>query len=248
MARITISNCHDNNSDLTYVLFDSPQSSSDDKTLKFLIDTGAAISLIKATSLTKFQILNDKPIILNGISPNSPIHTLGDTELQLSYHDNSINAIMHVINADTNIPFDGLLGDDFFRGQEAKIDYSYSSISTKSFPFPIPVHRNTPQFPKSTLMLNPRTEMVSSIKIINPQNLKEGIVVSQQLGADNSILIPNAVVKVRNDNTAITTLINTSVTKQTIPCPELHIIPLPEQAYINKITTGKWKYNHVPNF
>ncbi|KAK9687374.1 Integrase zinc binding domain [Popillia japonica] len=145
---------------------------------------------------------------------------------------------MHVINADTNIPFDGLLGDDFFRGQEAKIDYSNSSISTKSFPFPIPVHRNTPQFPKSTLMLNPRTEMVSSIKIINPQNLKEGIVVSQQLGADNSILIPNAVVKVRNDNTAITTLINTSVTKQTIPCPELHIIPLPEQAYINKITTG----------
>lgn len=132
LPNVTISNLFFTTNDLTYVLFYSNSCNSPDKALKFLIDTGASISLVKTSSLNNFQLSNTNPIILNRLSVNSPIQTLGETIIELEIHNHKINVNIQTIDVPTNIPFDGLLGDDFLISRETKVDYSNCTISIKS--------------------------------------------------------------------------------------------------------------------
>ncbi|CAK9817861.1 hypothetical protein ANTQUA_LOCUS9577 [Anthophora quadrimaculata] len=79
LSSFTFHNVYLNNSELTFVLFESPSSNSLDGVLKFLIDTGASVSSVKRSSLRTFEIINPEPIMLNGINVNKPIATLGET-------------------------------------------------------------------------------------------------------------------------------------------------------------------------
>ena len=190
--------------------------------MKFLIDTGALVSLIKSTSIKNPTTINNVPIVLNGVSPNAPISTCGETEIELEIHSKAIMTRFQVLNTLTNIPFNGLLGDDFLRSQKARIDYSTSTISLSSIPFQILLLRNTPQRYISTIRINPRTETIVPVKLLNPHMIKEGIIWSQQLNSNNTLLIPNAIVKV-HENKALLTIINSSSTVQNISIPELYI-------------------------
>lgn len=106
---------------------------------------------------------------------------MGETKIILEAHNNSLTIKFHVINDHTNIPFDGLIGDCFFREQESKIDYGKSKNKLKSFPFDISLYHNTPQNTANyTLSINSRTETIVSIKIKNSLNLKEGIITAQK--------------------------------------------------------------------
>lgn len=119
------------------VLFESESSSANDRIFKFPIDTGAAVSLIKTSSIKNCVTDTHNPMVLNGIAPNIPIQTLGETKIELIVHDKSIVGNFQILDAHTNIPFDGLLDDDFLRTHNAKIDYSTSCISFESLPFSI---------------------------------------------------------------------------------------------------------------
>ena len=149
--------------------------------MKFLIDTGALVSLIKSTSIKNPTTINNVPVVLNRVSPNAPISTCDETEIELEIHSKTIMTKFQVLNTLTNIPFDELLGDDFHRSQKARIDYSTSTISLSSIPFQIPLLRTTPQRFISTIRINPRTEMIVPIKLLNPHKIKGGILCSQQL-------------------------------------------------------------------
>ena len=63
--------------------------------------------------------------MLKGINPSSnPTRTLGTVKIVLSFYGIQHEQTMHVIpNILTNVPLDGLLGNDFLSKSNAKIDY-----------------------------------------------------------------------------------------------------------------------------
>ncbi|GLV43803.1 hypothetical protein CBL_11617 [Carabus blaptoides fortunei] len=174
--------------------------------LSFMLHPGASVSLIKASSLNKVSIDRANSISLNGLSPNAPVFTEGETNIELSIRGNKINVNFQLLDSPTNIPFDGLLGDDFLRTHEAKIDYSNSMINLNSIPFGIPLQQNTPQGSALTITVNPRTETVVPIQLLNPHNIKEGVISAQFINSDDTLLISHAMVKVQNRNQSFTTM------------------------------------------
>lgn len=184
--------------------------------------------MIKITSLKNYDIKNPKSVTLNGISPSAPLKTQGEIEIQLQLYKNSTLAKFHLINNFTNIPFDGLLGQDFFQEQKSQINFDKSTISIKAFSVPIPIFSNTPQLVKSQTLINARTETVILADIINPLNLKEGIMKSQSLNKENDLLIPNAIVNISKENQALITIINASNDRKLIRTPRLAVKPMPQ--------------------
>ncbi|KAK9686979.1 hypothetical protein QE152_g36795 [Popillia japonica] len=143
-------------------------------------------------------------------------------------------------------PYHGLLGDDFLRSRETKIDYSNSTISIKSIPFSIPLCHNTPQSSISTITINERTETIVPIKVVNPNNLSEGIISSQKINQNQALHIPSAIVNIKNKNQSFITMINTSMEKQVIPIPELTIEPIPNVVNIYRLAENQ-PNNSLPN-
>ena len=137
-----------------------------------------------------------------------------------------INAKFQLINDSTNITFDGLLGHDFFINQKTQIDYNNSTISIKELPFPISLYHNIPQYQNSQISVNPRIETVILIHLINPTCLQEGIITTQKLNNDGSLLLPNAMVKISDKNQGLITVINASNERKTFPIPRLKIEPI----------------------
>ena len=107
---------------------------------------------------------------------------------KFNIHSKTIMTKFQVLNTLTNIPFVGILGDDFLHSQKARIDYSTSIISLSSIPFEIPLLRNILQRSISTIRINPRTETIVPVKLLNPHKIKEGIIWSQQLNSNNTLL------------------------------------------------------------
>lgn len=145
-------------------------------------------------------------------------------------HDSRLIGSFQVIDSRTNIPFDGLIGDDFFRKHNASINYENNSLKLKSVPYPLPLNRNTPQQSAHNITINPRCETIVPIKLKNPWNIAEGLVCGIKI--NDNLLMPNAIVKVDDNNHSFITIVNTSTFKQTIEIPELLLQPLSNQAYI----------------
>ena len=69
-----------------------------------------------------------------------------------------------------------------------------SSIFINSMSLQIPLYQNTPQMSKSHVSINGRSETIIPIRLINPYNIKEGIISSSKL--NEFLLIPNSIVNV----------------------------------------------------
>lgn len=216
---------------MSYILLYSKYAKSEDKILKFLIDTGAAVSLIKSESLLETPVDKSKAINLNGLNPNSPIPTIGEINLELQIHKQKINSEFQVIGKNTtNIPFDGLIGHRFFKKQNCTIDYAKSVIKINSSE--VPLCSNSPQFSKTYASVKGRSETIISINIKNPKNIREGIVHSQNIANESSLLLPNCIVSVNKENRALITVVNTSMNPKTFLIPEIELEPLSSQVNI----------------
>ena len=171
--------------------------------LKLLIDTGASISLIKFKSVKDIHKINQTiKFTLKGVndSPN-PTETLGAINLQFPTLPRNISHNVNVIpNDQTNIPLDGLLGEDFFKKHKAIIDYEQKILIIKGQHIPI-LDRD-----KNILqILKPRTETVVELDILNPE-IKEGIVPGREILP--GVHIAKAITKVRENNKAFVTIMN----------------------------------------
>lgn len=221
------------------MLFESRHSIADDGILKFLIDTGASMSLIKTSSIQNYTVDSNHSTILNGIAPHATIQTAGEAEIELKIRNNRIIGKFQILDVHSNIPFDGILGDDFLKTHRAKINYENSLLSLNSIPVPISLGRNTPQCSQTMIRICARFEMVVPINLINPSNLQEGVVSKQSLNLNNSLLIPNAIIKVDNNNRGLITILNTSVQSFEIPIPEMFIEPIPNHSYIYSLAENQ---------
>ena len=92
--------------------------SRDTKELKFLVDTGVEISIIKSSSLTpgvNYQL--HEGVDIKGIS-NTVVRTDGIIDLKLLTDMHETVHTFHVLGEPSELQYNAILGKDFFKGRE----------------------------------------------------------------------------------------------------------------------------------
>lgn len=209
-------------------------SSNSEQKLRFLIDTGAAVSLIKHDVLVPQKtVLDIKDIItITGIAPNRPISTLGSAEISLNLEELHLNFRIHVINAyKITIDFDGILGEDFFTSQNAEISYTTKTIKIANtiIPFNNDIHSKQ----SNSITLPGRSEITAQVKV--DTNLKEGIINRQEISPN--VLIPNALVMVNDKKEAICNILNTNENEVIINVPTIALEEVEQTFRVNLISS-----------
>lgn len=229
-----------NNSNISYVKFDINNSQ-----FKLLIDTGANVSLIKYETVVKNKLDYDTStqVTLNGLSPNSPISTIGTTIVQPNIHGHIFNLKLHIVPSQANVPFDGLIGNDFLKIENAEINFNKRLLKIDSLPFPITIHYDC-SINDVTHQLPARSESIIQVNISNP-HVKEGISPKMQLY--EGVFLAKSVVKVNDNNKAITTILNT--TDQTLKVSnitlELEEFDEPTSVMFNRVSTVNINQNRI---
>jgi hypothetical protein len=97
--------------------------------LRFLIDTGAEISIVKGTSLKLG--LNYEPakgINVKGIS-DALLYTEGTTLLNLFTLTHKTTHVYYIMGDNFDCQYDGILGQDFWKNKRVTVDYCNREIS-----------------------------------------------------------------------------------------------------------------------
>lgn len=211
----------------------------------FLIDTGAKVSLIKIPKL-KLTDLNFNPhekMLLHGINKSEPIETAGTITLSIKFHDkHEFNPKFHIIRDNTNIPFDGLIGNDILTAEETEFSYSKNEIKLKSIPFPIKIHFCSNANDAEIYVLQPRSETVIRVNITNGHEVKEGYCCDKTI--IDGVFLAKAVLKVQENNTALTTIVNTLEKAVQVNFINLELIPFNEtESQVFHVSYDKNKMN-----
>lgn len=131
-----------------------------------------------------------------------PISTVGSSEINLSLPKLNISFRINVVNAHKiSSPYDGILGDDFLRSQNAEINYSTKSIKIAGTTIPFD---NSEITRPTRITLSPRSETIVQIQVQG--NIKEGIIKAKEI--KENVLMPNALIKADNLKYAKCALIN----------------------------------------
>ena len=204
--------------------------------LKFLVDTGSSISIIKSELLAdNCPIFKNEILTLKGITESENLcKTLGYANLEIFLKNQSINHKFHIVHFDQNLSlkYDGIIGNDLFETYKVKIDYERKNlIISNSF---IPLLNN--HFKDRNIMytLSPRSETIVKCNIRNPR-LKEGIISDVPLL--EGVFISNAITKVDENNQAFISIINTLEREVKIKRLNLVLEPL-EQINHNQINSN----------
>jgi len=97
--------------------------------LKFLIDTGAEISIVKGASLNPgFNYEPTKGINVRGIS-NALLKTEGTVILKIFTPTHETTHTFHIMGDCFDCQYDGILGQDFWKNKRAAINYCDRTIT-----------------------------------------------------------------------------------------------------------------------
>ena len=97
--------------------------------LKFLINTGAEISVLKGTSLRPAcSYESTKGINIKGIS-SSLLRTEGTTRLKLFTPAHETTHVFHVMGNDFGCQYDGILSQDFRKNNRATVNYCDRTVT-----------------------------------------------------------------------------------------------------------------------
>lgn len=195
---------------------------------RFLIDTGASSSLIKLEKLklTKSKYNPTEILTLNGLSANTPVKTIGSIVLNTRIHNKFLDIKFHIVKQESNIPFDGLIGQDFLKQEGAEINYSQGFLKIKSLPFPVKLQLSSKKENGNSYVLNPRSETVIQVDILN-SGITQGI--CPEVVLYDGVYIAKAIVKVDSDNKALTTVLNTRNCEMRINKLKLTLEPFNEK-------------------
>lgn len=209
---------------MNYIELYSDNSKNISNKFKLLVDTGAGVSLIKANKLTPETYFNKKDkIILHGLNPNNPVETIGSCELPLKINNVKFYVKFHILNQATNVPYDGLIGKDFLQANFAIIDYATKTIQFNPLPYPIKLYLDPPN---NKVLLQARSQTFVELKVENPE-ISEGIIPNIKL--NKGIYISKAIVKVKNNNKCLVSILNTRVTDQYIDKITVQLEKLPNE-------------------
>ena len=89
--------------------------------LKFLVDTGADISLIKSTKLMGEAVFDPTRKITVRAENGSVVETYGVIEVGIQEGKFRIRFPLHLVNKQVDLAYDGILGRDFLQSTKANI-------------------------------------------------------------------------------------------------------------------------------
>ncbi|CAH4029897.1 unnamed protein product [Pieris brassicae] len=183
---------------LPYVLL---QTNVSEIPIKFLIDSGSSVSLMKQSCVQKKLFFEPPKILLKGINSNSEAtKTLGQFPLKffLSNKQN-ITFDFHAVD-DINLPYDAIIGNDFLNDLEGIIDYNQNLLTLKNDAIKI-------DFYNPVYVIPPRSESIIECSVSNP-NVKEGLVLDQHFHED--LIFANCLVSVKNNKRINISVLNIS--------------------------------------
>lgn len=97
--------------------------------LKFLIDTGATSSVIKYGQIQKGTKVVKDDTKFYGLVKDQYIKALGKVQTKISIDGQTpLSHVFYIIPDDTNLSYDGMIGADFLRTFNARIDYMYNEL------------------------------------------------------------------------------------------------------------------------
>lgn len=204
--------------------------------LKLLVDSGAHISIILAkpnlinpgTKINHNEIMN-----IRGVGKGKELLTKGYSLLNLLLPFSNLQHKFHILDdVDHNIPYDGILGGDFFTENKAVIDYKEKVFKTgrNSVPLFLTVNEHSQERKSNDIfMLAARTEQLIEINVLNPE-IKEGVI--PELSLPKGLLVSRAITKVNSNSKAFATILNP--TDSPVPYDEIRVKlePLPKQSYL----------------
>jgi len=128
--------------------------------LKFLINTGAEISVVKASSINLGTNYDPtKEINIKGIS-ESFLKTKGTTELTLFTPTHETTHVFHVVGSNFGSQYDGILGLNFWKLHRATIDYCSRIITMSDVTVSFDNETDRTLVETYKLTLKPRTENI----------------------------------------------------------------------------------------
>ena len=102
---------------------------------RFLVDSGSELNLVRADALKETVIIDKNKLCgLTGISENI-VQTLGVVKIKLL----DIQCEMHVVPNDFPIPWDGILGVQFLKQQNATLNFSDDIVTLNNGEIKIPI-------------------------------------------------------------------------------------------------------------
>ena len=161
---------------------------------KFLLDSGANISIIKISAVHDETFITTKPIQITGISPE-PINTLGYTILNIVLPNNpkiKHPIKFHVVPANFPITQDGIIGEDFLSSTKALIDYGNNRAIFQLNDTKISINFITEV---EKVIIPPRSEKFIKYGPVHFQEESLAILADPIV---NGIFISNAIVKPQN--------------------------------------------------
>lgn len=159
------------------------------KPLTYLCDSQADISIIKISAIEK-QLFTDKShtIDIKGVTKDI-IESLGIVNLEFYFDSITIVYTFHIVPDEFNIPADGIIGRDFNKYFNCKIDYADMTFTIRysETNIIIPIISEPSA---NTLALPARCE---TFRIFHLQNYSEPMVIPAQEISDG-IFVPNTIV------------------------------------------------------
>lgn len=183
-------------------------STSHSKTpLRFLVDSGSSICLIRESSLTPKPNLENHIIKFKGINDvDTYAKTKGKFILSINLKENdNLPFYFHVIGNDINLPYDGIIGTSFMKAYKVNVLYSKSRLEISDDPnryFNMIMTRPSYTVPA-------RSEMFIECYVTNPE-IKEGVILENTLPQYPDIYFAKCLVRVNSGNKILVSVLNTS--------------------------------------
>jgi hypothetical protein len=195
--------------------------------MRFLIDTGAELCLCKYSSI-KEGISYDtrKTLNVKGIS-DSIIKTLGELNIGLCTKGHKMEHPFQIVGDGIDIPYDGILGKDFFERKGAKIDYSQRQVIMGKVRVKFDTDVEVDKEVKTVYVtVKPRSETIVSLPTDSPE-LKTGVLGKRELIP--GVIVAETLVTV-HEGTCLTSILNTNDREVKLRLPTIGLEDYQEEA------------------
>lgn len=179
--------------------------------LKFLVDTGSSICLVKGSSLSKEPMCDSHTVKFKGINDlGSHAETKGRFILSIfnspQTEEVSIPFYFHVVS-NVNLDYDGIIGTNFLSIHKASILYSDSKLKCE-VPTGTTVHFELKTYDQ-TYVIPARSEMLIECPVTNPE-VREGLILCTKLKEYPKLTFSRCLTCVRPNGKIIISVLNTS--------------------------------------
>jgi len=188
--------------------------------LKFFIDMGAQLSLCKYSSIKEGSVYDPRKVVnVRGISSGTE-RTLGEIEIGLSTEDHEMTHIFHIVGDGIRIPYDEILGEDFFISKRARIDYKNREIVMGNVNLKFDdKFLSDERVREGSIVLKARCETVVKVPT-NSEQLKTGLISKTELLP--GVIIAETLTVVR-DGGCLTSILNMNDEEVSLPLPVVEL-------------------------